>query len=62
PTPPPRPAPAAAPRPAAAEDDALDLGSAVLPILVKTYGKQIGAVLAVLVAIALLRRRRRHRG
>ncbi|TQK72527.1 SRPBCC family protein [Nocardioides sp. SLBN-35] len=48
----------AAPRPA--EDDALDLGSAVLPILLKTYGKQIGAVLAVLVAIALLRRRRRR--
>ncbi|GAA3545935.1 SRPBCC family protein [Nocardioides daeguensis] len=48
----------AAPR--AAEDDALDLGSAVLPILVKTYGKQIAAVLAVVVGIALLRRCR-HR-
>ena len=48
----------AAPRPA--EDDALDLGSAVLPILLKTYGKQIGAVLAVLVGLALLRRRRRR--
>jgi hypothetical protein len=32
----------------------------VLPILVRTYGKQIGAVLVVLLAIALLRRRRRH--
>jgi carbon monoxide dehydrogenase subunit G len=60
PTPPPPPTPAAAPRSAAAEDDALDLGSAVLPILVKTYGKQIGAVLAVLVGIALLRRCRRR--
>lgn len=48
----------AAPR--AAEDDALDLGSAVLPILVKTYGKQIAAVLAVVVGIALLRRCRRR--
>lgn len=52
--------PASAPS-SAADDDALDLGSAVLPILLKSYGKQIGAVLAVLVGLALLRRRRRRR-
>ncbi|MCR1784455.1 SRPBCC family protein [Nocardioides carbamazepini] len=51
--------PSLAPSPAPA-DDALDLGSAVLPVLVKSYGKQIGAVLGVLLAIALLRRRRRR--
>lgn len=51
---------AARPEPAGQEDDALDLGSAVLPILIKTYGKQIGAALAVLVGIVLLRRRRRR--
>ncbi|MDQ6521962.1 SRPBCC family protein [Nocardioides sp. LHD-245] len=52
----------AAPRPAAPrpEDDALDLGSAVLPVLLRSYGKQIGAVLVVLLGIALLRRRRRR--
>ncbi|MBM7519064.1 SRPBCC family protein [Nocardioides nitrophenolicus] len=64
PTPPaPRPAPVAAPGAApvaAAGDDALDLGSAVLPILVKTYGKQIGAAVAVLLGIVLLRRLRRR--
>ncbi|WGX98243.1 SRPBCC family protein [Nocardioides sp. L-11A] len=51
----------AAPRPAAPrqEDDALDLGSAVLPVLLKSYGKQIGAALGVLLVIVLLRRRRR---
>jgi carbon monoxide dehydrogenase subunit G len=48
PPPPPRPAPV----PQAA-DDSLDLGAAVVPILLKTYWKQaLGAVLAV----ALLRR------
>ncbi|WP_193610144.1 SRPBCC family protein [Nocardioides lijunqiniae] len=48
PPPPPRPAPAAPPA-----DDSLDLGAAVVPILLKTYWKQaLGAV----VAFALLRR------
>ncbi|MBM0124719.1 SRPBCC family protein [Pimelobacter simplex] len=48
--------PASAPPP-----PALDLGSAVLPILLRTYGKQVGAALAVLVGVLLLRRRRRRR-
>ncbi|MBU2695976.1 SRPBCC family protein [Pimelobacter sp. 30-1] len=60
--PPPRPAPAPAPAPAAAAgDDALDLGSAVLPVLLKSYGKQIAAALAVVLGLAALRRRRRRR-
>ncbi|MFJ9316655.1 SRPBCC family protein [Pimelobacter simplex] len=55
-------APAPAPAPAAAADDgALDLGAAVLPVLLKSYGKQIAAALAVLVGLAALRRRRRRR-
>ncbi|WP_418058041.1 SRPBCC family protein [Pimelobacter simplex] len=61
-TPPPRPAPAPATAPAAAAgDDALDLGSAVLPVLLKSYGKQIAAALAVVLGLAALRRRRRSR-
>ncbi|WP_193613312.1 SRPBCC family protein [Nocardioides lijunqiniae] len=48
PPPPPRPAPA--PQPA---DDSLDLGAAVVPILLKTYWKQ---ALGAIVALALLRR------
>ncbi len=45
-------APAApAPPPRAAPDDALDLGAAVLPVLVKSYWKQGAAVLAVLAFI-----------
>ncbi|UUW89831.1 SRPBCC family protein [Nocardioides sp. WV_118_6] len=60
--PPPRPAPAPAPAPVAAGgDDALDLGSAVLPVLLKSYGKQIAAALAVVLGLAALRRRRRRR-
>jgi len=55
--PPPRPVPAPPP----ANDDALDLGSAVLPVLIKSYGKQIAAGLAVLLGLAALRRRRRRR-
>ncbi len=50
---PPRPAP---PRPAPPADDALDLGSAVLPVLLKTYGRQAALVLGVLAGLALLRR------
>lgn len=56
---------AAAPRPAgpgkrkAEQADAIDLGATVLPILLKTYWKQIaGAVLVVLVLRKLLRRKR----
>ena len=52
PTPTPRPAPvSAAPRHAAQQEDALDLGATVLPILVKSYWKQGAVVLAVLVVI-----------
>lgn len=55
------PPPRAAPRPAApANDDALDLGSAVLPVLLKSYGKQAAiAVLALLGLRLLLRTLRR---
>ena len=43
-------------------DDALDLGATVLPILVKTYWKQVlGAVLVMLVLRRLLGGRRRKR-
>ena len=51
--------PAAAPRLAAAkQDDALDLGATVLPILAKTYWKQaVGLVLVLLLLRRLLRRR-----
>jgi len=50
-----------APTPAAAPaDDALDLGTAVLPVLMRTYGRQIAAGLGVLLALALLRRLRRR--
>ena len=51
---------AAAPQAAASaeQNDALDLGATVLPILLKTYWKQAaGAVLALLVLRRLLRRR-----
>lgn len=57
---PPASAPARPPAPAA-DDGALDLGAAVLPVLLKSYGKQIAAALAVLVGLAALRRRRRRR-
>lgn len=45
--PPPLAAPASSPvsAPAGAQDDALDLGATVLPILAKTYGKPAGLVL-----------------
>lgn len=59
PGPSPGPAPAAAPaaRPAPPpNDDALDLGSAVLPVLLKSYGKQAAVAVAVLLGLrALLR-------
>ena len=59
--PPPAPAAAAAPAPAAAvagkrkkDDDALNLGTTVLPILVKSYWKQALAALVVLAIIIWL--------
>ena len=62
---PPRPtAPAAAPapvpaaptreRPTGDQDDALDLGSTVLPILLKSYGKQIVVGVVVVVAVIVV--------
>ena len=52
----------AAPRPSSrgsADDDALDLGATVLPILVRTYGPQAGiALLAMLIGYLLGRKRR----
>jgi carbon monoxide dehydrogenase subunit G len=51
----PRPTP---PRAAAKEDDALDLGAAVVPILAKTYWRQALAGLVVLAIIIRLIRRR----
>ncbi|GAA4812914.1 SRPBCC family protein [Nocardioides caeni] len=52
----PTPAPArAAPAPTPA-DDALDLGSTVVPILLRTYGKKAAIGLGVVALLALLRR------
>ena len=56
----PEPPRAAPPPPAPPADDALDLGSAVLPVLLKTYGKQVALALGVLAGVVLLRRRRRR--
>ncbi|KRF14519.1 SRPBCC family protein [Nocardioides sp. Soil796] len=39
-------------------DDALDLGATVLPILLKTYGKQLAAALGVLALVVWITRRR----
>lgn len=54
-----------APRPtpsAAADDNALDLGATVLPVLLKSYGKQIAGALAGLVLLRMLFKRvRRNR-
>ncbi|MBZ5738647.1 SRPBCC family protein [Nocardioides mangrovi] len=52
------PRPAAEPA-AAAQDDALDLGTAVLPVLAKSYWKQAAGAAVVLVVIAWLLSRRR---
>ena len=61
----PTPAATAAPRsparPSAAsssDDNALDLGATVLPILARTYGPQVGIALVALVIGYLLGRRR----
>ena len=43
---------------AAGSDDALDLGTTVLPVVARMYGKQIGAGLLALLVLWLLRRRR----
>ena len=52
------PRPAGGARKAPASDDALDLGATVLPILLKSYWKQIaGAVVVLLILRRLLRRR-----
>ena len=51
--------PAATPPPAP-DDDTLDLGSALLPILVKSHGKQIAAALLALVGLVVLLRRLRR--
>ncbi|GAA1165318.1 SRPBCC family protein [Nocardioides aquiterrae] len=49
-----------APRPAPAQDDSLDLGAAVLPVLAKTYWKQAaGVLLALLVLRWVVSRSRR---
>ena len=53
PTPPTRPAPPRPPR----ESEALDLGSAVLPVLAKSYWRQALAALVVLVLLRRLLRR-----
>lgn len=54
--PPPRPAPRPVTPDAPAGDDALDLGSAVLPVLVKSYGKQVAVAVAVLLGLRVLLR------
>lgn len=52
-------APAEQPATAAPQaDEALDLGSTVLPVLVKNYGRQAAVALAVILALAWLLRRR----
>lgn len=44
---------------ASGTDDALDLGATVVPILLKTYGKQLAAAVGVLLLITWITRRRR---
>jgi uncharacterized protein len=57
PTPTAPPAPPAAPKPPPRESEALDLGSAVLPVLAKSYWRQALAALVVLVVLRRLLRR-----
>ena len=53
---PPAPRPVA-PRPAPAQDDALDLGAAVIPVLLKGYWKQgLAGLVVVAILVRLLRR------
>jgi carbon monoxide dehydrogenase subunit G len=71
----PPPAPAQAPQPSqaphlravpapakggAGDGDALDLGSTVLPVLLRSYGKQVAAGLLVLLVVLFLAGRRRR--
>lgn len=59
---PPVPAAAQTPSPSREPEAALDLGSAVLPVLVRSYGKQAAAaVVALLVVVMLVHRRSRRR-
>ena len=44
----------------AQDDGALDLGATVLPVLLRSYGKQIAAALVVLLVVVGLARRRRR--
>ncbi|MDP3891275.1 SRPBCC family protein [Nocardioides sp.] len=49
----------AAPRAAPPQrDDSLDLGAAVVPVLLRTYGKQVAGLALLLLVIWLVRRRR----
>jgi len=57
PSPPLPPAPPAPPKPPPQEPEALDLGSAVLPVLAKSYWRQALAALVVLVLLRRLLRR-----
>ncbi len=52
------PPPVAAPRPAGSDDDVLDLGATVLPVLARTYGPQVAIALLALVIGYLLGRRK----
>ncbi len=57
PAPTPTPAPTArsvAAPPPATEDDALDLGATVIPILIKSYGKQIAAGVGIVAVLVIL--------
>jgi hypothetical protein len=51
---PPEPVEASRPVP---EDDALDLGATVLPVLLKAYGRQLAAGVGVLLVVLLILRR-----
>lgn len=58
----PRVSQAPKPQPSASDDNALDLGATVLPVLLKSYGKQLAAALAGLVVLRLIFKRvRRNR-
>ena len=52
------PPPVAAPRPSSSDDDVLDLGATVLPVLARTYGPQLALALLALVIGYLLGRRK----
>ncbi len=49
--------PGPAPAPLAQQDDAVDLGSTVLPVLLKAYGKPVAGVLVALIVLWWLIRR-----